>query len=242
MTFGKLYLIPVPLGNDSLHTIPEYAIQIAHRLDIFIVEKVRTARRFLSASKTPIVIDTMQFFELNKRTAPEEIKHFLKPCQEGKDVGLMTEAGCPGVADPGALVVQKAHQLGIEVIPLVGPSSILLAVMASGMNGQQFTFNGYLPIKTPERIKALKRLEQLALKHNQTQVFIETPYRNNALFQDILKHLSASTLLGVACDLTLESQYIKTASVEQWKQLKTPDLHKRPVVFLLYKSAFNKRR
>lgn len=231
---GQLYLIPTPLGENSLEQFSDYLIQQIHQLDVFIVERGKTARQFLKAIKTPIPLQQMQFFELNKRTDLREIASFLEPAlQEGKNIGLMSEAGCPGVADPGAVVVQRAHQLGIKVNPLVGPSSILLALMASGMNGQQFAFHGYLPIKSPDRKKRLKELERRSLKDNQTQIFIETPYRNDGFVEDALNALQANTMFGIATDLTLETEYVQSHQVKNWKKQSIPKLHKRPTIFMI---------
>jgi 16S rRNA (cytidine1402-2'-O)-methyltransferase len=230
---GKLYLIPSSLGDNTVHSIPQHTIEVAHSLDIFIAERAKTARHFLKALKTPVPFNDMTFYELNKKTPTEEIRHFLKDAENGKNVGLLSEAGCPGVADPGAVIVQLAHKKGIEVIPLVGPSSILLALMASGMNGQSFAFVGYLGVKKPDRVRDLKRLELLARKQNQTQIFIETPYRNMPLIEDMINSLSPTTRLCIAANLTLPTEYIKTKTIQEWKQTKLPELHKQPAIFLI---------
>ena len=231
---GKLILIPTPLGETATKSLPAYLIEQVHQLDVFIAERGKTARHFLKAIKTPVPLQSMTFFELNKRTDPSELDSFLQPAlKEGKNIGLLSEAGCPGVADPGAVIVQMAHDRGIKVVPFVGPSSILLALMSSGMNGQQFAFNGYLPQKPNERKKALKDMEKLSLKFNQTQIFIETPYRNNAFAQDALQTLRDNTLFGIATDLTLDSEYTRTLTIKKWRKTKIPDLHKRPSIFLL---------
>ncbi|MEM7106286.1 MAG: SAM-dependent methyltransferase [Bacteroidota bacterium] len=233
---GKLYLIPSSLGDHPTGVMPNDAINIVHGLKVFIAERAKTARRFLKTLKTPVPFPEMEIYELNKHTPEQEINAFLdKAIHENTDIGLLSEAGCPGVADPGARIVMMAHQNNIQVMPLIGPSSILLALMASGMNGQQFAFKGYLPIKTPERVKALKSLENLAQRFNQTQIFIETPYRNNGLVQDALKSLSNDTLFCIAADLTQPSQYVSTKQVGQWKKNGPPDLNKRPAVFLIYR-------
>lgn len=231
---AKLYLIPVPLAEDAVHTIPKYVIQILHDLEFFISERAKTARHFIKKTNPIKSFDELTFFELNKRTEETDIPSFLKPALEGKNMGLLSEAGCPGVADPGAVVVRLAHEKGIEVIPLVGPSSILLALMASGMNGQQFCFNGYLSPKKPELAKDLKRLEQLSSKFDQTQIFIETPYRNNSLIEIAIKTLSPQTQFCIAADLTHSSQYILTKKVKDWRKSTIPDFHKRLAVFLIY--------
>jgi len=233
MNKGKLYLIPTPLGEASAHTIPEYVVSIIHQLKWFIAERPKTARRFLKEVKTPIPFPDMTFFELNKRTEPSELADFLQPALVGNDIGLMSEAGVPGVADPGAEMVAIAHTLGIDVVPLVGPSSILLAIMGSGLNGQNFAFKGYLPVKRPERVKELKQLEKTIQRTRQTQIFIETPYRNNELIKDVLNSLSSNIFLCIAVDLSLPSQYIVTKSVKDWKRTTLPDCHKRPAIFLI---------
>jgi len=200
----------------------------------YIVEDERSARRFLRKIDPEIVIDNLSFKELNKRTRFDEMVLFLAPILEGNNMGIISEAGCPGVADPGADVVKIAHQKGIEVKPLVGPSSILLSLMASGLNGQSFAFVGYIPVKHPARGKSIRHLEHRSLFEDQTQIFIETPYRNNALLEDLVKTLDEKTRLCVACDLTLETEYIKTLTIRDWKK-ERPDLHKRPAIFLIGK-------
>jgi 16S rRNA (cytidine1402-2'-O)-methyltransferase len=230
---GTLYLIPAPLGESVYLPVPAYVVDIVHSLEVFIVEKGKTARQYLKHLQTPIAFQDMTFFELNKFTDLKDLPSFLAPALElGKNVGLMSEAGCPGVADPGADVIKLAHELNLEVVPLVGPSSILLALMASGLNGQTFAFQGYLPIKIPERSKRIQQLEQVAKRLNQTQIFIETPYRNNAFLSDLLKNLNPDTLLCVATDLTLPTQFIKTKTVFSWKNSELPNLDKRPAIFL----------
>jgi len=230
---GKLYLIPCPLGESAVHTIPPYVVEILHGLDVFIAERAKTARHFIKSTGPSKAFSELEFYELNKRSTPEEINTFLQDAIKGKDIGLLSEAGCPGVADPGAVIVNMAHRQGVEVIPLVGPSSILLALMGSGMSGQSFTFHGYLPVKKPDLAKELKRLEQLSGRFKQTQIFIETPYRSNSMLEELLKVLNPSTKVGVSTDLTLPSQYIKTMRVKDWKTNSLPDLHKRPTVFLI---------
>lgn len=233
---GKLYLIPTPLGDGAVHTIPAYVIKILHSLDVFIAERAKTARAFIKATNPVKPFNDLTFFELNKRTLPEELAGFLNPTERGMDIGLLSEAGCPGVADPGALIVDMAHHQGIEVIPLVGPSSILLALMASGMNGQQFCFQGYLSPKKPDLARDLKRLEQTSVKQNQTQIFIETPYRNQGLIETAISALSPDTRFCIAADLTLPTQYILSQPIAKWQKTQLPDLHKRPAIFLIYKS------
>jgi len=232
---GTLYLIPVTLGEvNHLEVLPISIRKAIEHISTYIVENEKTARRFIKKVVPGKSQPSLSFHILNKFTDPSEIPSFLQLCKEGKNVGLMSEAGVPGVADPGSDVVAYAHRLGIRVKPLVGPSSILLAVMASGLNGQNFAFNGYLPIDKTERKKKLKDFEQLSQKINQTQIFIETPYRNNKLFDEIVTSLGKHTLLGIGCDLTLSSEYIKTLSVSAWASEK-PDLHKRPTIFMIHK-------
>ena len=233
MKKGKLYLIPTPLGENAAHTIPVYVINILHELDFFIAEKAKTARHFIKSTNPKKPFDELTFYELNKRTEDGEWQTFLNDAENGKDVGLLSEAGCPGVADPGARVVELAHQKGIEVIPLVGPSSILLALMASGMNGQSFCFHGYLSPKKPELAHDLKRLESLSSKLRQAQIFIETPYRNTSLIEEALKVLNPNTNFCIAVDLTLESEFIRTLKIKDWQKTKIPDFHKKPAIFLL---------
>lgn len=230
---GKLYLIPTPLGQEGLYCIPNYVIERVHSLEVFIAEKAKTARHFIKSTGFDKPIASLEIFELNKFTEDAEKKYFLDAVDKGKSIGLLSEAGCPGVADPGAEIVAMAHKKGIEVVPMVGPSSILLALMASGMNGQNFAFKGYLPPKKPELAKALKQAEQLSSKFQQTQIFIETPYRNNSFFEAALKVLNPRTKLCVATDLSLPSQFIKTAVVGDWRKLKQFDIHKRPSIFLI---------
>jgi len=231
---GKLYLIPSSMGEGAAQALPQYVLDVVHHLDTFIAERPKTARRFLKTIHTPVAFAEMTFYELNKHTDEVERSTFLDKIFEGKDIGLLSEAGCPGVADPGAEIVAMAHRRNVEVIPFVGPSSILLALMASGMNGQQFTFVGYLPSKPNERIKALKREESRSISNRQTRIFIETPYRNNPLIQDAIKHLSPATQFCIAADLTLPTQYIRTKTIRDWQKNPPPDLHKRPAIFLLY--------
>lgn len=233
MQKGKLYLIPTPLHEDSLHTIPNYVIQRIHQLDTFIVERAKTARRFIKATQPPFAIQTLTIYELGKHTPVEEWRQFLKDAEEGKDIGLMSEAGCPGVADPGAQIVQLAYEKQINVVPMVGPSSILLALMASGMNGQQFCFHGYLSPKKDQLIKELKKIEHSACVTNQTQIFIETPYRNQNIIEAAIKHLSHSTLMCIASNITSESEFIRTKTIQQWKASALPNVRKQPTIFLI---------
>ena len=235
---GTLYLIPTPLGEEGLPTLPNDVITQIHRLQYFIMERAKTGRRFLRKTDFPGAIQELTIYELDKHQPSKGIKEMLQPALNGQDIGLMSEAGCPGVADPGALIVAMAHQLGIPVKPLVGPSSILLALMASGMNGQQFRFHGYLSPKRPQLIQDLKRLEQRIGKHGETQIFIETPYRNRSVVEEALQHLSDSTYFCVAVDLTLPTEWIFAATIKMWKNVEIPDLHKRPALFLIGKANY----
>ena len=233
MEKGKLYLIPVPLGEEVNFTLPEYLVRQLHLIDVFIAERAKTARRFIKSTGPARPISHLRIHELDKHDPGSGIREFLLPALDGKDIGLLSEAGCPGVADPGALVVSMAHRLGLEVMPLVGPSSIVLALMASGLNGQHFCFQGYLPAKKPELSRQLKSLEQQALRTGQTQIFIETPYRNQSLIETVLRTLNANTQFCIAADLTLPGQFIVTRTVKQWGRNPPPDLHKRPAIFLI---------
>lgn len=235
---GILYLIPTTLGDhDPLAVLPATVPQVLLAMDYFIVENEKTARRFIKAVVPEKSQPSLALFTLNKRTDPAEHRDMLAPCLDGKNVGLMSEAGCPGIADPGADVVKLAHEIGIRVVPLVGPSSILLAMMASGMNGQRFAFQGYLPIDKAERKAAIKNLEKLSADLNQSQLFIETPYRNNRMMEDLLQTLLPATRLCVAADLTLPTEFIRTLTVAEWKKVKT-DLDKRPAIFILHHSRY----
>lgn len=232
---GKLYLFPAQLGDVDLDRIlPEYNISLIGSIKYFIVEDVRTARRFLRKCNPDIRIDELTFFLLNKHTAPEDLHYFINPLKQGYDVGVLSEAGCPAIADPGADVVAMAQASNIQVIPLVGPSSVLLSLMASGFNGQSFSFNGYLPVAGNEKTKMLKMYEKRIYSEHQTQIFIETPYRNMKTLSDIVNTCLLETKLCVAADITLSTEYIKTQSIKNWKQ-DLPDLNKRPSIFILYK-------
>ena len=232
---SALYLIPVTLGDvEHRRVLPEYNREVILSIRHFIVENVRTARRFLKKTEPSIVIDDLVFYELNKHTSAEEVTGYLAPLAKGESVGVISEAGCPAVADPGADVVAIAQRKNLRVVPLVGPSSIILSVMGSGFNGQSFAFHGYLPIEPGERAKKLKALEQRMYNEHQTQLFIETPYRNNKMIEDILHNCRPQTKLCIAADITCEGEYIKTKTVKEWKG-KVPDLSKIPCIFLLYK-------
>lgn len=229
-----LYLIPVLLGNTTVERVlPSYNKEVILGIRHFIVEDVRSARRFLKTVDKDINIDELQFYPLNKHTSPQDISGYLKPLEEGNPMGVISEAGCPAVADPGADVVAIAQRKNLPVVPLVGPSSIILSVMASGFNGQSFAFNGYLPIEPTERAKKLRILEQHAATEHQTQIFIETPYRNNKMVEDILKSCRPQTRLCIAANITCEDEYIKTKTLKEWKG-QVPDLSKIPCIFLLY--------
>jgi 16S rRNA (cytidine1402-2'-O)-methyltransferase len=230
---GKLYLLPSPLGPDALHTLPAAAIAVLHSLTYLVAERAKTARHFIKETQPPKAVSEYQIAELNEHTPEAELPGLLEPALQGHDLGMLSEAGCPGVADPGAALARMAHHHGLEVIPLTGPSSVLLALMASGLNGQQFCFHGYLSPRPADLAKDLKRLELAAARHQQTQLFIETPYRNKALFEQALTSLQTGTLLCVAADLTLPTQFIKTRSVGDWRKSPRPDLHKRPAIFLI---------
>lgn len=232
---GKLYLIPTRLGeNQPLEVLPISIKKIIEQVDNYIVENEKTARRFIKKISSSKPQQSLNINILNKYTDTNELANFLDECFNGKPVGLLSEAGCPGIADPGADIVKIAHEKDIQVVPLVGPSSILLALMSSGMNGQSFTFNGYLPIDKHERKAALKKLERLSFEQNQSQIFIETPYRNNKMLDDICSVLGKNTRICIACDITLATEYIKTKTVNEWKQINI-DLHKRPAIFIIHK-------
>jgi len=235
----QLVLIPVTLGKVSVSKVlPAYNRELVLSIQYFVVEDIRSARRFLKQLDPDIPLDAITFFTLNRHTSKEELSGFLHPLEEGHSVGVLSEAGCPAIADPGGELVFLAQRKGIPVVPLVGPSSILLALMASGLNGQNFAFEGYLPVPADLRIKALKRLEQRLNAENQTQLFIETPYRNNKLLDDILKTCKPATYLCIAVDITLETEWIKTKSIEEWKK-HTPELSKRPCIFALGRPSVN---
>ncbi|MEP2237656.1 MAG: SAM-dependent methyltransferase [Maribacter sp.] len=230
---GKVYLIPTTLGDmPPLEVLPISIKQTIEKLDYYVVENEKTARRFIKKISPRKSQPDLKLFVLNKFTEAAEIPSFLNPCLEGFDVGILSEAGCPGIADPGAAVVKIAHDKNIQVIPLVGPSSILLALMASGMNGQNFAFNGYLPIDSSDRKKYIKNLERRSKEENQSQVFIETPYRNNKMLEELIKTLAPSTRICVAADITLPTEYIKTKTAINWKR-ENVDLHKRPAIFII---------
>ncbi|MBK0404386.1 SAM-dependent methyltransferase [Adhaeribacter sp. BT258] len=237
MNKGILYLIPTVLAEDTAATvIPPQVINTVADLDYFLVENARTARRFVKTISPEKVIEQLQFTVVDKDTPPAEVKKALQPILDGKDGGVISEAGCPGIADPGAELAKYAHQFGIKVVPLVGPSAILLALMGSGFNGQSFAFHGYIPIDKKLRFQAIRNLEAEMLKRDQTQIFMETPYRNNQLLSDLMSTLSPGTMLCVAANITAPDELLQTKTVAEWKQ-KLPDLHKIPTVFLIYKGV-----
>ena len=234
--YGKLYLIPTTLGdNEPLEVLPLSVKKVLEQLQYFIVENEKSARRFIKKITPKKSQASLHILVLDKYTDDSESKHFLDICFEGHNIGILSEAGVPAIADPGATIVQLAHQLKLKVVPLVGPSSILMAMMASGMNGQNFAFNGYLPIDTNERKVAIKHLERRSKEFNQSQIFIETPYRNEKMFRSLLQQLTPTTQLCVATDISLQGEYIRTMSAKEWKSY-TPDLHKRPTIFIINKS------
>ncbi len=235
MALGTLYLIPTPLGDCTLDLVlPDETRRVAARLSHFVVEQAKTARAFLKQVGTELPIQQLQLSELNEHTRNSALEALLAPLLAGHDVGLLSEAGCPAVADPGANLVRLAHRRGIAVKPLVGPSSILLAIMASGLVGQRFAFHGYLPAKPEERAKAIKDLEKRAEREDSAQVFIETPYRNQAMLDSLLGTCREDTLVTVACDLTLNTEFIATRATKDWSA-PLPELHKRPCVFLIWR-------
>lgn len=229
---GRLYLIPTVLAPETASSVLSPQIrEVIAQTEHFFVENVRTARRFISELQLRKPIEDLNFYLLDKDTPLPETRAQLQLVLQGKDAGVLSEAGCPGVADPGAVAVSLAHQMGIPVIPLVGPSSILLALMASGFSGQSFVFHGYLPIDRPERAKAIRQLEREAKVKRQTQIFMETPFRNNQLLQDILQNTQADTQLCIACHLTAPDEMVRTLAIKDWKK-QLPDLHKKPTIFL----------
>jgi 16S rRNA (cytidine1402-2'-O)-methyltransferase len=231
---GTLYLIPTILADDTAGQVlpAQVPMQVA-ALSYFLVENARTARRFIKSVAPQQVIEELRISVIDKDSTPAQIQAALQPVLAGQDAGVISEAGCPGIADPGAELARAAHQLGLRVVPLVGPSSLLLALMASGLNGQSFTFHGYLPIERARRSAAIKQLERLALAQHQTQLFIETPYRNMALLEDLLAQLNGSTRLCIAASLTGENEYIRTNTIAGWRKTGLPNIHKQPAVFLI---------
>jgi 16S rRNA (cytidine1402-2'-O)-methyltransferase len=230
---GKIYLIPTPLGEGALHTIPPYVVEHIHQLDTFIVERAKTARHFIKATNPPYPLSILTIFDIDENTQSIDFQAVEYILKQNKSIGVMSEAGCPGVADPGAKVVAWAHARGYEVVPLAGPSSILLALMASGLNGQSFTFHGYLSAKRPELAKDLKRLEDISKRQRQTQIFIETPYRNKQVIETAFKTLLPVTKFCIAADLTLPPQFIATKTIADWRKTPLLDLQKRAAIFLM---------
>lgn len=230
---GTIYLIPVPLADEGLSTIPEYAKQKAIEIKHYFVENIRTARRYLKQIDSSVVIDEISFSEINQHERAD-IQLLEKWLNAGNDIGVMSEAGCPAVADPGSIIVEKAQEMNAKIVPFVGPNSILLALMASGFNGQGFRFVGYLPVKNPERKAAIKNLETRVEQDNETQIFIETPYRNNQLLEDLIKSCKSHSKICIAVNITdKEQEQIQTKTIAQWKAT-LPDLHKKPAIFLLF--------
>ncbi|MGY1487823.1 SAM-dependent methyltransferase [Methylobacillus pratensis] len=234
MSTGTLYMLPVTLGTDNIQqALPQEVIQLAQSLETFIVENEKTARRFLGLVKTAKPVRELALLTLNEHTTDAELPALLAPLLAGQDVGLMSEAGCPGIADPGARLVALAHRKNIRVAPLVGPSSILLALMGSGLNGQRFAFLGYLPSDKQARIQKLKDIERQSRQQQETQIFIETPYRNQHLLEDMLAHCAAETRLCIARNISLPTELIVSKPIKDWKKSELPELHKQPTVFLL---------
>lgn len=230
---STLYLVPVTLAEvEHSRCLPEYNREVVRSIKHFIVENIRTARRFLKAADKSIDIDSLSFYELNKHTSPELIASYLAPLSSGQDVAVLSEAGCPAVADPGSEIVAIAQSKGYKVVPLVGPSSILMALMGAGFNGQRFAFLGYLPIDDSERVKAIREAEHRAISLGETQIFIETPYRNERLVEDLIKHCKGTTKLCIASQITAPNELIRTRPLSEWKG-KVPSIHKQPTIFVL---------
>ncbi len=234
MVLGTLYMVPVTLGDDNLsNVIPADVIKHVQNLEYFVVENEKSARRFLGSVKTNKPVRELNFQLLNEHTAEKDLPNLITPLLAGHNVGMLSEAGCPGIADPGASLAALAHRKGIKVAPLVGPSSILLSLMASGLNGQQFTFLGYLPSDKTARVNKLKELEKHSQRLNETQIFIETPYRNQHMLDDILATCTGNTKLCIARNVSLETEFVVSKTIAEWKKSGLPDLHKQPTVFLL---------
>lgn len=234
MALGTLYMVPVTLGDDNLsYAIPAEVMKLVQDLEYFVVENEKSARRFLSAVKTNKPVRDLSFQLLNEHSSDKDLPALIAPLLAGHNVGMLSDAGCPGIADPGATLAALAHKKGIRVTPLVGPSSILLGLMASGFNGQQFTFLGYLPSDKAARINKLKDIEKQSQRLNQTQIFIETPYRNQHMLEDILANCNANTKLCIARNVSLETELVISKTIAEWKKTELPDLHKQPTVFLM---------
>jgi 16S rRNA (cytidine1402-2'-O)-methyltransferase len=234
MAYGTLYLIPSALSEDLSGVLPSYALGLVSALDVFIVENEKSARHYLKAIGIKTPLQNLTLLLLNEHTDAKEISGLLSPLLKGNDVGLLSEAGCPAVADPGSDLVRMAHENNIKVVPLIGPSSIILSLMASGLNGQSFSFAGYLPKEKNARIKSLKELERIAISKNQTQIFIEAPYRNQHLLEDVLNTCDKKTLICIACNITAKDEFIRTKTVDEWKK-NVPDINKKATVFLIGK-------
>jgi 16S rRNA (cytidine1402-2'-O)-methyltransferase len=235
MSLGKLYLIPTTLGeNEPLEVMPISVKKVVEEIDYFIVENEKSARRFIKKITPKKSQPDLKIMMLDKYANALEVQHYLDVCKQGFSVGLLSEAGVPAIADPGAEVVKLAHQNGVQVVPLVGPSSILMAMMCSGMNGQNFAFNGYLPIDKSDRKREIKVLERISKDRGQSQIFIETPYRNGKMLDDLKAALSPSTRLCIAADISLSTEFIKTHTIQEWSKMK-PELHKRPAIFIIHK-------
>lgn len=232
-----IYLIPSFLSDNAVETIPAYVMNAVRKCSVIFAENERTARRFLKSMDREIVIDDFEWHTLDK-AEEEQVSAFREKIKEGKNIAIISEAGCPGVADPGQVLIREAQKLNAEIKPLVGPNSILLALMASGLNGQYFSFHGYLPIDNLERIKKIKQLELESLQKKCTQIFIETPYRNNKMLETILNHCNTSTRLCIACEITSPNEFIKTKTIDEWKKEKM-DLHKKPTIFLFQAKTVN---
>ncbi|RNI30235.1 SAM-dependent methyltransferase [Rufibacter immobilis] len=232
---GTLFLIPTVLAEDTASAvICRQVAEVTAQLKYFLVENARTARRYIKTIAPSQTIEELQITVIDKNSSDAELTAALKPLLAGQDAGVISEAGCPGVADPGAELARLAHQHGVKVVPLVGPSAILMGLMASGFNGQSFAFHGYLPIEKRDRIQALKQLEKEMVQKDQTQIFMETPYRNRQMVEDLLQHLSKDTKLCIAANITGPNEFIRTLRISDWKG-KVPDLHKQPAVFLIYR-------
>lgn len=233
MSKGRLYVIPTVIADNQESTIPQHVLSVIKGTNVFLVENIRTARRYISSLKLGLIIEDLEFSVLDKKTADEELSRLMQPLLKGTDIGILSESGCPGIADPGAKAVEWAHKHNVKVVPLVGPSSLLLALMGSGFNGQKFCFHGYLPIDKKPLEAEIRRLVTESSRFNQTQIFIETPYRNNQLLKTMLSICDNSTQLCIARDLTGAKEFIETHSIKDWKG-QDIDLHKVPTVFLLY--------
>ena len=235
MNKGKIFLIPTPLGdNEPLEVLPTTVKNTIESLKYFIVENEKTARRFIKKIAPDVIQSELHFMLIDKHTPKEDTIHYLDICKNGTDLGILSEAGMPAIADPGSNIVKMAHQQNLQIVPLVGPSSILMAMMASGLNGQNFAFNGYMPIDEDHRSKHLKSLERKSGEINQSQIFIETPFRNNKLLDSLIANLAPTSTLCIAVDISLPTEFIKTQCISDWKKEK-PELHKRPAIFIIHK-------